>query len=103
MKGLAALLPLAALLLAGCATQAPPPAPEPAPQAVACPPEVPAGTRCLGGRDSAGAHVLIAVPPNWSGVLVLHAHGGPLLGEPRAERALEDLKRWGVMVRAGHA
>lgn len=104
IKALAAGL-LPALLLAGCATQPaePPAAPEAAPQAMACPAELPAGTRCLGGRDSAGAHVLIAMPANWSGVLVLHAHGGPLLGEPRPERAVEDLKRWAVMVKAGHA
>ncbi len=94
----------AALLLAGCATEPAPAVPsEPAPQAVACPAEVPAGTRCLGGRDRLGAHVLIAVPPQWSGVLVLHAHGGPTLGEPKPERAVEDLQRWAVMVRAGHA
>lgn len=94
-----------ALLLAGCAS-APPPSGEAAPQAVACPKEVPAGIQCLGGRDSAGAHVLIALPADrsrWSGVLVLHAHGGPLLGEPRPERAVEDLQRWVVMVKAGHA
>lgn len=96
---------LASLWQAGCA--APPATPllprEVAPQVMACPAELPAGTRCLGGRDSAGAHVLIAMPATWSGVLVLHAHGGPLLGDPRPERAVEDLKRWAVMVRAGHA
>ncbi len=96
---------LAAALLGACASTAPTP-PEPAPQAVACPKDVPEGIRCLGGRDSAGAHVLIALPADpakWSGVLVLHAHGGPLLGEPRPERAVEDLQRWVVMVKAGHA
>jgi hypothetical protein len=96
---------LAAALLGACASTAPLP-PEPAPQVVACPKDVPEGIRCLGGRDSAGAHVLIALPADparWSGVLVLHAHGGPLLGEPRPERAVEDLQRWVVMVKAGHA
>jgi alpha-beta hydrolase superfamily lysophospholipase len=105
MRAAAALAALVALLLGGCASTPPLP-PEPAPQAVACPKEVPAGIRCLGGRDSAGAHVLIALPADatkWSGVLVLHAHGGPLLGEPRPERAVEDLQRWVVMVKAGHA
>lgn len=95
---------LATALLAACASAPPSPPPkEPAPQPLACPAGLPEGTRCLGGRDSAGAHVLIAVPPAWSGVLVLHAHGGPLLGEPRPERAVEDLQRWAVMVKAGHA
>jgi hypothetical protein len=64
---------------------------------------LPSSTRCLAGRDSAGAFVLIAVPPDWNGHLVLHAHGGPQLGEPRAERTLEDLQRWAVVVRAGYA
>lgn len=76
---------------------------EPAPQATACPPGLPANTRCLAGRDSAGAHVLIAVPAGWNGHLVLHAHGGPLLGAPRPERAVEDLQRWAVTVKAGYA
>jgi len=105
--GTLALAALALALLAGCASRSkPPPSGEAAPQAVACPKEVPAGIQCLGGRDSTGAHVLIALPEDrskWSGVLVLHAHGGPLLGEPRPERAVEDLQRWVVMVKAGHA
>ena len=77
--------------------------PEAAPTAVACPKDVPAGTRCLGGTDSAGAHYLIAVPADWNGHLVLHAHGGPLLGAPRPERVAEDLTRWSVTVKAGYA
>lgn len=100
------LLAAAAVSLLGACASTPPPSGEAAPQAVACPKEVPAGIQCLGGRDSAGAHVLIALPADrtqWSGVLVLHAHGGPLLGEPRPERAVEDLQRWVVMVKAGHA
>ena len=68
-----------------------------------CPTGLPANTRCLSGTDSAGAHYWIAVPEPWSGVLVLHAHGGPELGVPRAERSADDLQRWAVMVKAGHA
>ncbi len=79
------------------------PVAQPAPQSTACPGGVPAATRCLAGRDTAGAFVLIAIPADWNGHLVLHAHGGPLLGEPRAERTAEDLQRWAVMVRAGYA
>ena len=60
-------------------------------------------TRCLAGRDEAGAFYWIAVPAAWNGVLVLHAHGGPELGEPRAERTAKDLQRRAVMVRAGYA
>lgn len=52
-----------------------------------CPEGVAAGSRCLTGRDSFGAHYWLAVPPNWKGMLVVHSHGGPELGEPKAERA----------------
>lgn len=76
---------------------------EPAPQPVACPKELPAEARCLGGTDRAGAHYLIALPAAWNGVLVLHAHGGPTLGPPQRSRAVEDLVRWNIAVRAGYA
>jgi alpha-beta hydrolase superfamily lysophospholipase len=95
----AAALGLAAALLCGVAQAAPEPAPESAP----CPVGLPDTTRCLTGRDDAGAFYWIAVPPAWNGVLVLHAHGGPELGEPRAERTAQDLKRWAVMLKAGYA
>ncbi len=88
---------LMAALLCGAAIQAQPPAP------ATCPDGLPEATRCLSGRDEAGAFYWIAVPPAWNGVLVLHAHGGPELGEPRAERTAQDLKRWAVMVKAGYA
>lgn len=87
------------LLLAGCTTL-----PKEAPPAkVACPAGVPAGTQCLRGQDSAGSHYLIAMPAQWSGVLVVHAHGGPALGEPKATRADEDIKRWAITLSEGHA
>jgi hypothetical protein len=88
-------------LLAGCATTLP--SGEAAPAAATCPDGVPAGARCLRGIDSAGAHYLIAMPQAWSGVLVVHAHGGPALGTPGPERADEDLRRWAVTLKAGHA
>lgn len=111
------------LVLAGCATAPPPVAAvpahavapadwqalagearaEPAPQPTPCPKDLPAETRCLGGTDRNGAHYLIALPAAWSGVLVLHAHGGPTLGPPQKARAAEDLTRWAITVRAGHA
>ncbi|HSV51423.1 MAG TPA: hypothetical protein VLJ57_04860 [Burkholderiaceae bacterium] len=88
----------AVALLAGCAHTTPP---EAAPTATACPKDVPG--RCLMGKDSAGAYYLIAIPPAWNGHLVLHAHGGPALGAPQAERTAEDLARWSVVVKAGYA
>lgn len=68
-----------------------------------CPAAIPAGTHCMTGRDEAGAYYWIAVPQPWNHVLVLHAHGGPELGPPRAERTAQDLTRWAVMVKAGYA
>jgi pimeloyl-ACP methyl ester carboxylesterase len=93
--------------LSGCATPTVDAAPtalrETAPQAQPCPEGVPAGARCLRGQDSAQAHYLIVMPAQWSGVLVVHAHGGPTLGPPKATRADEDIKRWSITVREGHA
>ncbi|MCM5682231.1 hypothetical protein M8A51_22105 [Schlegelella sp. S2-27] len=101
----AATLAAAVLVLAGCASTAPDTAAlqEAAPAPAACPPGVPAEVRCLAGQDSAGAHYLIAMPPAWNGVLVLHAHGGPALGAPTAKRTQDDLTRWSIMVKAGYA
>ena len=59
--------------------------------------------KCLRGVDSAKAHYLIVMPPKWSGVLVVHSHGGPALGEPKASRADEDIQRWAITVQQGHA
>lgn len=101
---LLATLALAALLAACAQTpSAPPTAAEAAPAPMSCPKEVPAGARCLKGQDSVGAHYVIVMPAQWSGVLVLHAHGGPTLGPVKFERALEDLHRWAIWVKAGHA
>lgn len=76
---------------------------EAAPMEVALPAGLPETVRCLRGQDSQGAHYLIAVPEQWSGILVVHAHGGPRLGEPQPARAEEDIRRWAVMLRQGHA
>jgi hypothetical protein len=91
-----------ALLLAGCASS-PPPRAEAAPPLAECPGAVPSGARCWRGQDSAGAHYLMVMPERWNGVFVLHAHGGPTLGDPKAERADEDIKRWAITVKAGYA
>lgn len=92
----------AAAALSGCAV-APPAALEAAPVAAACPAGVPDGARCLRGRDSAMAHYLVVMPAQWNGVLVVHAHGGPSLGEPTVERVNEDIHRWAITVKAGYA
>lgn len=110
-QGRLALLTSGLLLLAGCASPpatpsapaAPPAPPEAPPTAQACPAGVPTGARCLRGQDSAKSHYLIVMPAQWSGVLVVHAHGGPSLGTPQAARADEDIKRWAITVQLGHA
>lgn len=76
---------------------------EPAPTATTCPAGLPTGTRCLSGKDRLGSLYLMAVPPAWNGTLVLHAHGGPFLGEPSLARVQEDLERWSIFPRAGYA
>lgn len=78
------------------------PAAEPFP----CPSGLPPGARCLRGRDAIGAPYVVALPAGWqpsTGVLVVHAHGGPELGAPTFRRAEEDLARWAVTVQAGYA
>lgn len=96
---------LAAAVLAACAPVATQPqaVAEAAPAATPCPKDLAPIARCLSGKDSAGAYYLIAMPQQWNGHLVLHAHGGPALGAPKMERAVEDLERWSIMVRAGYA
>ena len=95
-------LSLLAALLTGCSHQVVPLG-EVAPQPQACPAGIGPEIRCLGGKDSAGAYYLIAMPKGWNGHLVLHAHGGPFLGEPTAKRVEEDMQRWSIMSRAGYA
>ncbi|MCC6246020.1 MAG: hypothetical protein IT353_24515 [Gemmatimonadaceae bacterium] len=68
-----------------------------------CPETVAAGSRCLAGRDTAGAYYWFAIPAQWNGTLVVHAHGGPELGDPKADRVAADLARWSVWTRAGYA
>lgn len=92
----------AALALPGCSTMEAAP-PEAAPAVAACPAGVPDGARCWRGIDSAKAHYILIMPAQWSGVLVVHAHGGPVLGTPTPARADADAKRWAITVQAGHA
>ena len=77
---------------------------EPAePQTQPCPATVPADARCALLHDDNGAYVWFAMPKNWDGVLVVHAHGGPETSPPEPRRGAEDLDRWSVWVKAGHA
>ncbi len=76
------------------------------PKPTACPAPVPADARCYSGADGQGAFYWIAIPKDWQPlgkVLVMHAHGGPETGPPKAERSEQDLKRWAISVKAGHA
>lgn len=68
-----------------------------------CPCALPEGTRCYRGRSEAGAFWWIAIPADWNGSLVLHAHGGPRTGAPEMDDPVEDLERFSVMVHEGYA
>ncbi|HVZ42893.1 MAG TPA: hypothetical protein VHA82_03700 [Ramlibacter sp.] len=71
----------------------------------ACPGELPSGALCFAGQDGVGSTYWVALPEAWNhDVLVVHTHGGPAdTGPARPSRALEDLKRWAVTVKAGYA
>ncbi|MFC8570234.1 alpha/beta hydrolase family protein [Streptomyces sp. NPDC057245] len=69
-----------------------------------CPPALAEKATCYTGRDENGAHYTMAVPHHWNGSLVVHAHGGPDLGDTSdPARSTEDLERWAVMVDEGYA
>ena len=68
-----------------------------------CPTSLPDDTTCYSGRQQSGSYYWIAVPEDWAGDLVVHAHGGPGLGEADPERSLDDLDRWSMMVKEGYA
>ncbi len=98
--------PLLAALFASSTPSPAQPIPRPVAQRAAeapCPDGVATGSRCLAGRDSLGAWFWLAMPPAWNRTLVVHAHGGPELGEPKQARASDDLIRWSIWTRAGYA
>ncbi|MFF0192591.1 hypothetical protein OHA57_32315 [Streptomyces anulatus] len=104
----AALAATVAALLLGTAGEAPAaaasPAPSGAPVVADCPAELAGKARCYTGQDGNGAHYALAVPVRWNGSLVVHAHGGPDLGDASdPARSTEDLERWAVMVEEGYA
>ncbi|WP_241678759.1 hypothetical protein [Streptomyces lasalocidi] len=69
-----------------------------------CPADLADAATCYTGRSADGAHYAIAVPKEWNGSLVVHAHGGPDLGEESdPERSVGDLGRWSFMVEQGYA
>lgn len=70
---------------------------------LACPETLARHADCHSARDARGAWVLVAMPRQWNRRLVVHAHGGPRLGEPAQGDSLEDLARFAVMVREGYA
>lgn len=87
-----------ALLAPAPASAASPPTPS------ACPAGVADIADCWTGQDDNGAYYAIAVPHDWNGDLVVHAHGGPDLGDASdPARSVEDLDRWAVMAREGYA
>ena len=69
-----------------------------------CPDDLAGEADCYAGRDANGAYYAMAVPDDWNGSLVVHAHGGPDLGaDSDPARSLDDLGRWTVMVKEGYA
>ncbi|MFB4279658.1 MULTISPECIES: hypothetical protein [unclassified Nonomuraea] len=71
---------------------------------VPCPEQLTEQATCHRGQDRNGAHYMIAIPADWNGSLVMHAHGGPDLTEASdPERSPDDLARWSVLVREGYA
>lgn len=55
------------------------------PGLAACPASVADKATCYTGQDANGAYYAIAVPKQWNGSLVVHAHGGPDLGEDQIQ------------------
>ncbi|MFC7466590.1 hypothetical protein ACFQVA_01460 [Actinomadura keratinilytica] len=74
------------------------------PAAAECPPRLASTARCWTGQDDNGAHWTMAVPADRNGSLVVHAHGGPGLGDTSdPERSTGDLERFAVTVEEGYA
>lgn len=95
----ALVLGLAALSLPASALSA-----ETPPTRSACPEVLSETATCYSGQDDNGAYYAVAIPDDWNGSLVVHAHGGPGLTEGSdPSRSPEDLERWAVMVQEGYA
>lgn len=75
-----------------------------APVPSTCPANVAAIANCFTGQDRNGAFYAVAIPHQWNKSLVVHAHGGPDLGDASdPTRSVDDLDRWSVMVKEGYA
>ncbi|TCP55030.1 hypothetical protein EV191_102242 [Tamaricihabitans halophyticus] len=100
-RAVVTLVALLALLGTGIPTATARSGPEPA----ACPAAIATAATCFAGRDTTGAYYSIAIPNEWNGSLVMHAHGGPDLepADSDPQRSADDLERWTVMVREGYA
>jgi len=113
MRSIPMLAAVAALTLIGApvaaaqeAQPADPPAAaasDPSPDPAACPDFLPQETRCWSGRAAKGGYYWIAVPKDWNGTLVVHAHGGPRTAMPEPNDPLEDLERFSMTVKEGFA
>ncbi|MCV0414899.1 MAG: hypothetical protein K5831_08445 [Brevundimonas sp.] len=102
----AALTLIGAPFAAAQTTQAAAPAvapSDPSPDPAACPDFLPQQTRCWSGRAAKGGYYWIAVPKDWNGTLVVHAHGGPRTAAPEPDDPLEDLERFSMTVKEGYA
>ncbi|WP_128436741.1 hypothetical protein [Streptomyces cyaneus] len=74
------------------------------PASAECPADLVGKADCYSGRDLNGAYYTMAVPDDWNGSLVVHAHGGPdLAPDSDPNRSRDDLRRWSVMVKEGYA
>jgi len=76
---------------------------DPAPAPADCPDFVPQQTRCWSGRAVKGGYYWIAVPQDWNGALIVHAHGGPRTSAPEPNDPLEDMERFSMTVKEGFA
>jgi hypothetical protein len=74
-----------------------------APREATCPEGLPDATKCWSGRSDEGGFYWIAIPADWNGTLVVHAHGGPRTQVPEQNDPVEDLQRFSVTVREGFA
>ncbi len=92
-------------LLAACATAGEAATAEAGvePAEATCPDGLPARTACYRGRSDEGAFYWIAIPADWNGTLVVHAHGGPRTQPPAQDDPVEDLQRFAVTVGEGYA
>lgn len=107
------MMPLAAVLTATLLAGAPvaaqqperaaAPVSDPAPRPASCPGFLPGEVRCWSGQAVTGAYYWIAVPQDWNGTLVVHAHGGPRTDAPQPDDELDDLERFSMTVKEGFA